>query len=968
MVGYRKKVDVPSFDHNRSQPKYFNNELSTAQSYFGLYLGIVKNTQDIQHMGRLQVFLPDDGGDEDNKDLWRTVSYCTPFGGSSPAMERFWERDTAEYDYTPTSYGFWAVPPDVGNKVLIMFINGDQSRGVWIGVMYDSFMNHNVPGLAADDSHNNPNDKVHKFQNVTEYNKFNDEITNPLLPAVRPYHKRQYERMSQTAQHEDPYRGWTTSSAQRETPSAVYGMSTPGPIDPLATNVGETFKRSGGHQFVMDDGDIAGNNRLIRLRARGGAQLLIHDTLGFVYICNKMGTAWVELDKNGNVEVYSNNSISLRANTDINMRADRDFNLDIGRDLNVYMPADYETNEEKGIQTDLQVGTGGDFDQATPNFRSSKVSGLKSDVPNGSIVLQVKEGQVHTTVETGSVFHTMGTGNYYHTLENGNYYRTIKSGIFNAITASDHYQEAGGRIQHHSLNDMILVSDNWLRTRGHVEVNHSSGGNMNVNVDANLFMSAGSDFHRTAGGMVTEDATTIYHNQGNAEEAFTFATTANVFPAIDAVLPALQEFEDMIKYDPAVGPTTVKVDRRMTRYPTMEPYGGLAGLPGEGSLYHIDETTAGAVGVVTGTPVEELKVMVDTFENILPTGKFSPKWVNPNNFGVEGFADIPEAVDGWVNPNKPAGQYVGTHYDAMGLPHYEQVAATAALPPATAELSGIGEELIKSFEEYRQHEWIDPNTGKTFIGHGHLVDPETTYEGNSSTKISEHADQITVRNTSDLQPFGKMKLGEASEWISWASKTSTKLLGCVRGLYGTIPQSHKKGVQWKMHGESYPDGITRQQANALFDNDIKKSVSSVRKNIKMPINQNQADALISLAQSLGPATFARSEVAKAINQKDFPKATTEFMRYNRAPTAINSFENGVLVKTMKTAVNPGLTKRRTLEAKLFCTPATPALRSTVNKSSGGYEAYMAKQRAAGPVSTLGGGISGLNKDGTKFRP
>ena len=135
-------------------------------------------------------------------------------------------------------------------------------------------------------------------------------------------------------------------------------MSTPGPIDPLATNVNETFKRAGGHTFVMDDGDANGNNRLIRLRARGGAQLLIHDTLGFVYICNKMGTAWVELDKNGGVEVYSNNSISLRANEDINMRADRDFNLDIGRDLNVYMPADYETNEEKQFQTDSHTGTG----------------------------------------------------------------------------------------------------------------------------------------------------------------------------------------------------------------------------------------------------------------------------------------------------------------------------------------------------------------------------------------------------------------------------------------------------------------------------------------------------------------------------------------------------------------------------------------------------------------------------------
>ena len=931
MVGYRKKVDTPSFDHHRSQPKYFNNELSTTSSYFGLYIGIVKNTQDIQHMGRLQVYLPDFGGDEDNKALWKTVSYCAPFGGSSPAMERFWEKDIEEYDYTPTSYGFWAVPPDVGNKVLIMFISGDQSQGVWIGVLYDSFMNFNVPGMAADDSHNNKDDTVHKFQNVTEYNKFNHEITNPLLPSVRPYHKRQYERMSQTAQHEDPYRGWTTSSAQRETPSAVYGMSTPGPIDPLATNVNETFKRAGGHTFVMDDGDANGNNRLIRLRARGGAQLLIHDTLGFVYICNKMGTAWVELDKNGGVEVYSNNSISLRANEDINMRADRDFNLDIGRDLNVYMPADYETNEEKQFQTDSHTGTGSDGDPDKPNFWSYKTAGLKSNVPNGSIVLQVKEGEVHTTVETGSIFHTMGAGDYHHHLENGNYYRTIKSGIFNGITASDHYQNVGGREQHHSIDDMILVSDNWLRTRGNVEVNHSSGGDMNVNVDASLFMSAGKEFHRTAGGKIAEDALSIHHNDGNSEKAFTFVNTANVLGAHQAVWPDLQEFEDMVKYNPAVGPITVKVDRRVTRYPTMEPYGGLAGLPGEGSLYHIDEITTGAAGKVTGAPVEEMIVPIDTFKTAYPVGKFTTPWVNPNNFGVDDFANIPEAVDGWINPNGSPGQYIGTHYDANGNPHHEKVAESAALPPAQVRLAGKGMELLKRHETLSQQVYVD-DFGDEFVGYGHKLNKEQVID-KTTTAVSEHADQITVSAASSLPPFGTTKLGERSEWISWTSVVGNTLKGVIRGLQGTIPQRHKKGVVCTFPGESYPEGITRLQADALLKNDLKKSVESVRKNIKVPVNQNQADACICLAHSLGPTTFANSTVVKAMNAKNFPQATTEWMRYNRAPKAVSKFKDGLFVKTVETSVIPGLTKRRAEEAKLFCTPATSTLRSTVNKAT-----------------------------------
>ena len=893
------KLGVPSRSRTKS-PTTYQHQNRTSTQFNGVYVGIVKDTQDIQHMGRLHVFLPDWGGDEDNKDLWKVASYCAPFGGSSPAMERFWEKGINEYDYTPTSYGFWAVPPDVGNKVLIMFINGDQARGVWIGVMFDSFMNHNVPGLAADDSHNNPDDKVHKFQNVTEYNKFNDEITNPLLPSVRPYHKRQYERMSQTAQHEDPYRGWTTSSAQRETPSAVYGMSTPGPIDPLATNVGETFKRAGGHTFVMDDGDIAGNNRLIRLRARGGAQLLIHDTLGFVYICNKMGTAWVELDRNGNVEVFSNNSISLRANEDINMRADRDFNLDIGRDLNVYMPADYKTNEEKKFQNELGI-----------NFQYSKIAGLKSPVPNGSIVLQVKEGDIHTRIEKGDAFHTMDQGDYYHLLKAGSYYRTIESGRFHGVTASDHFQEIGGIGQHHAKGNLSLVSDDWLITRGAVEAMHSSGGNMNYDVENSIFMSAGFDWNRTAGLKITDDARDIFHNDGKSAPAEAGINLANVDKAEEAEEIKLQEFEDMIAYDPKVGPETVTVERHLTRYPTMEPYGGLAGRPGEGTLYHIDETTTGFFEAVTGAPIIDEPLPLDTFGDAFPVGKITP--TSPH---IAPYADVPVPIDGTPTARDRPGKYVGTHYDVHGNPHYKKVAESVAKPPATSDLSGKGVDMIKEFEGLSQSVWVDPNTDKEYIGYGHPLNKDTQKQV-MVQEVSESDTEIVLRSTVELPPFGEAKLGEQSEWISWASKTANKLLGVTRAQQGTLRQKHKKGAPCTFYGEEYANGITRQQADALFDNDIKPSIEAVRKNIKPPITQNQADSLISLSHSLGSTVFSSSTVATAINQKEFAKATTEFMRYNKVSTVIPTYENGVVQKIPQTVISSGMMKRRIKEAKLF---------------------------------------------------
>ena len=934
-----KKEDTPSsLGRTNSAPKYFHDDTSDSPRYHGVYIGIVKNTQDAQHMGRLQVFMPDWGGDEDNRNQWRTVSYCAPFGGSSPAMERFWDKDVDEYDYTPTSYGFWAVPPDVGNKVLVMFINGDPARGIWVGVLYDNFMNFNVPGLAAYDKHNNKGDTVHKFQNVTEYNKFNHSITNPLTPEVRPYHKRQYERMSQTAQHEDPYRGWTTSSAQRETPSAVYGMSTPGPIDPAAFAVGETFKRAGGHQFVMDDGDVDGNNRLIRLRARGGAQLLIHDTLGFVYICNKMGTAWVELDKNGNVEVFSNNSISLRANEDINMRADRDFNLDIGRDLNVYMPADYATNEEKKFQLDLHAGGGGPPGTPDINFQYSKVSGLKDvnpegkhTVPNGSIVLQVKEGQVHTTIETGSAFHTMGIGDYNHRLENGSYLRTINSGIFNGRTASNHFQKVGGRSLLHTEGMSTIVSDSMLTTSGMLGVQHFSGGDMNIKVDKNLVAGSGSNMHFTSGTEIASDAPEIYHNSNVAKEPTGQVVIDFVFAANRAKEILTQEFEDMVKYDPKKGPTTKKVERRLTRYPTMEPYGGLISNPGEGTLYHIDDITTVAFAGVTGDPVQQVRIPIDLEEQELLVGKSTPTnggtvtsdTISPDR---QDASIIPDSISGQPRPEFSEGQYVGTHYDAQGNPHYEKVADAIAAPASQADCSGKGTDLIKSKNPLTQTAQTT-EAGEEHIGYGHVLNKEKQQQA-SASDITAQAKEILLRNTEALPPFGKALIG--SEVVSWASKTANKLLGVTRGLDGTTTQAHAKGATFTFSGESYPDGITRQQADALFDNDVKQSVTAVRKSVKANINQNQADSLVSLAHTLGPTAFANSTVVSAINSSNFAQATTEFMRYNKITKNVITYNNGSLVKTPTTVIDPGQTRQRVREAKMFSTPPTATLRTTVN--------------------------------------
>jgi hypothetical protein len=177
----------------------------------------------------------------------------------------------------------------------------------------------------------------------------------------------------------DDIRGITTSSARRETPSAVFGISTPGPVDrrPGAPSgfigkqpgqVKAPISRLGGTTFVMDDGDthfrrkkpasesppeyasVEGNetdgdptiphNELVRIRTRTGHQILLHNSEDLIYIGNAKGTAWIELTSNGKIDIYAADSISVHTKTDLNFYADRDINMEAGRNVNVKATGD----------------------------------------------------------------------------------------------------------------------------------------------------------------------------------------------------------------------------------------------------------------------------------------------------------------------------------------------------------------------------------------------------------------------------------------------------------------------------------------------------------------------------------------------------------------------------------------------------------------------------------------------------
>lgn len=98
--------------------------------------------------------------------------------------------------------------------------------------------------------------------------------------------------------------------------------------------------------------------------------------------------------------------------------------------------------------------------------------------------------------------------------------------------------------------------------------------------------------------------------------------------------------------------------------------------------------------------------------------------------------------------------------------------------------------------------------------------------------------------------------------------------------------------------------ITEQVADALLRADIKSFEKVVSKLIKVEINQNQFDALVSFVFNVGEGAFAKSTLLRKINAKD-RSASDEFIKW------VNGTVNGKKVQL------PGLVKRRAEERDLF---------------------------------------------------
>jgi lysozyme len=95
--------------------------------------------------------------------------------------------------------------------------------------------------------------------------------------------------------------------------------------------------------------------------------------------------------------------------------------------------------------------------------------------------------------------------------------------------------------------------------------------------------------------------------------------------------------------------------------------------------------------------------------------------------------------------------------------------------------------------------------------------------------------------------------------------------------------------------------ITPEQAEDLLRKDIERFEEAVNRHVKVPLNQNQFDALVSWTYNLGETNLRNSTMLKELNAENYDAVPAEMQRWIKA--------GGKVVF--------GLVRRRAKEAQLF---------------------------------------------------
>ena len=814
----------------------------------GIYIGeVIVTPKDESHSGRIPVYIPMLSKDRNDPRGYFNCYWSSPFAGTTPSAKVGPQKE--KYQDTMKTYGMWMVPPDPGNFVLVIFGDGKKKNPIIIGCMFPDQMQNMVPGNPAGTTFGTDIPLP-----IAEKNRGSDDksqgknVARPLNPYIA------YPIIKQGL-IKDPVRGTTSAGARRESPSQVYGILTPGPMEPnVDTGAMDGTNRIGGHSFVMDDHL---DQRHIRLRTAGGAQLLLDDTNEIVYVINSPGTAWVELAKDGSINVFSDEDLNMRSTSNVNIRADHTVNIDGGKRVNI----NAGLLESAGSNVDtLKLGaeTGGDiFLQAGDTINS---------LTNKSIKMESKDGDIE--VSTKGMVALYGQGSI----------KTKTSGSTTIESGGDAFVSSGGS--------------------GHIV----SGGQSFVKGSTVHLNDGGS----TSTGVVPEPieplTVTVFKDEPTSIPVFAYdhanpgnknpIPTGGVRKSDPGELPADGQYGETAGFKDERG-EKIEVASTTTMITTREPW-----------FNHLTEDKT----VPTGYTEDQREIDKDLNRRYPPatsgTGYDGPDSV----VNDDGSFDLGTGFDG-VSGGM-LDQHVGSQYfdPATGAPKKPTTAFTmtpdyTAMPNMSCDMASGGE-LASKFESQvapvltdgiasschfsadevplsfaGDFDAIPPDMGgATVMGYKHITgeaereagciawgdgknyDPtsETTMlfpKGSKSLSTKEISDIVANSGpNTDLSKYG----------IEKASDIMPKKFGSNDQAY-VVRDDRTKSMMFVNRNSS---GISKEASVNLLANDLLQHGLGVRNTIKKPMSLGQVAAMTMLHHHNGPSIFKQHPVISLLNNSN----------------------------------------------------------------------------------------------------
>ncbi len=349
-----------------------NKSLKLDGLFTFLTTGTVVDTNDPQQNGRLRIMCPAMGDTPDKKvETIPWALYVSPLAGSTHVGPRGPDDDpTKNGTAGPVAYGMWNIPK-VGALAIVACIDGDPNYRIWLGCLPHQWLSHTMPhGRYTYQKTDGPDGPLSSAESPIQplYDNQTQAFTSPST-NVEPRKSFEFATRAMDQQvsgidsevidkvlsnmgddleanftEADGREGSSTQGYQRSRIQPNLNISDTGGInyDPQVY----AWTTPGFHSISM--GDAATSCRM-RFRTSSGNQIILDDTNERIYISTAQGKNWIEMDQNGNIDIYSDRRISIHAALDINFETEGAFRVKANKGIHLSTNEDFRIFSKKDI-------------------------------------------------------------------------------------------------------------------------------------------------------------------------------------------------------------------------------------------------------------------------------------------------------------------------------------------------------------------------------------------------------------------------------------------------------------------------------------------------------------------------------------------------------------------------------------------------------------------------------------------